>query len=103
MIWGFVVQFTKNVDRDNFKDLYVNSAIHICTHDIHTHGAVAVVFTVGGSDCRFHIGFLQDAVGKPHMKGEQTTPVGERSTSSRHNYSNSVGFLLIFQCDVNAL
>lgn len=98
-----MVQFAKNADRDNFKDLYVSGAIHICTHDIHTHGAVADVFTVGVSDCRFHIEFLQDAVGKPHMIGEQTTPVGERSTSSRQNNSNSVGVLLIFQCDVNAL
>lgn len=103
MILEFVVRFTKNVDRHNFKDRYVSSAIHIFTYDIHTHSAVADVFMVSGSDCRFHVRFLQDAEGKPHMKGEQTTPVEEKATTSRQNYSNSVGFLPISQYDANAL
>lgn len=46
-----------------------------------THGAVADVSVVSGSDRRFHVGLLQIAVRQPYMEGEQTTPEEERQIS----------------------
>lgn len=58
--------------------------IAIRYYDRHTHGAVADVPVVGGSDGRLHVRFLQGTVGKPHMEGEEATPAEDAVTTSKH-------------------
>lgn len=61
--------------------------VHICIEV--THRTVADVPLVGGSDSGFHVMFLQDAVGKPHMKGEHAAPVeGAGATSKNLRFVN---------------
>lgn len=43
-----------------------------------THRAVADVFIMGGSDGSLYVGVMQEAVWQHDMKGEETTPGGEK-------------------------
>lgn len=83
MIEVFVVRFTKDANRISFKDTYLTRIITICKYDFHAHSAVADVLLVGGSDGRFHVRFLQDTVGEPHVEGELTAPGEDMVPASR--------------------